>query len=561
MSALSPVLVGDVAPFAVLLWPLLIGLVAAIPGGSGPALRMLPLAPLPALAFAIAGAPGAVLLPDLLLGTSLEAGAGGALLIGMTAMVWAVAGVHVALTFGRGAKEGMFAGFWCLTLAGNLGVFLAQDIATFYVAFAAVSLAAWFLVVHDRTQEAFRAGRVYIILAVIGEAALLAGLLIGAGEARSFAIAEVRGALAGAPLGPLAAGLLVAGFGIKAGLVPLHIWLPLAHPAAPVPGSAVLSGAIVKAGLIGMLAFRPVDAVLALEQGVLLLGLIGAFGAALWGLTQTNPKAVLAYSTISQMGLMLALSVTAAAGVVPFYALHHGLAKGALFLLIGVFLSAGSARRRMLVLVAAVAIGLSVAGFPLTGGSIVKAAAKAEVPAWLALAISVSGVTTSALLSWLLVCLAAKPWAPRAEGGGAWLLLLAGPLSLGLAAYALPFTLGPALGAPDLAYLTGGAALAEAGVPVLAGALLAALLARRPLPPGVTGDLIALLPSFPRPPAGGSGASSPGAGRALRRLWLVTSRRGAGAAKGGEAMLLRWPLAGALLTATTLILAWSLARA
>lgn len=561
MSALSPLLVGDIAPFAVLLWPLLIGLVAAVPGGSGPALRMLPLAPLPALAFAIAGAPGAALLPDLLLGTSLEAGAGGALLIGMTAMVWVVAGLHVALTFERGAEEGLFAGFWGLTLAGNLGVFLAQDIATFYVAFAAVSLAAWVLVVHDRTPEAFRAGRVYIILAIIGEAALLAGLLIGAGVADSFAIAEVRGALAGAPLGPLAAALLVAGFGIKAGLVPLHVWLPLAHPAAPVPGSAVLSGAIVKAGLIGMLAFRPTDAVLALEQGVFLLGLIGAFGAALWGLTQTNPKAVLAYSTISQMGLMLALSVTGAASLVPFYALHHGLAKGALFLLVGLFLSAGRARRRALVLVVAGAIGLSVAGFPLTGGSIVKAAAKGEVPAWLALAISASGVTTSAVLGWLLLCLAAKPSESRADGERIWPLLLAGPLVLGLAAYALPFALGPALGAPDLAYLAAGAALAEAGLPVLAGALLAALLARRPLPRGVTGDLIAVLPSFPRPPAARSGAPSHRPGRTLRWLWRSTWRRSARAARGGEAMLLRWPLAGALLTATTLLLAWSLGSA
>ncbi|MGY6638035.1 MAG: complex I subunit 5 family protein [Erythrobacter sp.] len=560
MNALAPMVIGDIWPFAVLVWPLLIGLVAALPGGARWALRLLPLAPLPALGFALAGAPGAVLLPDLILGTSLEAGRGGALFIAMTAVVWAVAGLHVALTFERGARNGVFAGFWCLTLAGNLGVFLAQDIASFYVAFAAVSLAAWFLVVHDRTPEALYAGRIYIILAIIGEASLLAGLLIGAQAADNFAIAEVRGALAGAPLGSLAAGLLVAGFGIKAGMVPLHIWLPLAHPAAPVPGSAVLSGAIVKAGLIGVLAFIPQGGFPPLEDTVLALGLIGAFGAALWGLTQNNPKAVLAYSTISQMGVMLALSMTAAASMVPFYALHHGLAKGALFLLVGVFLTAGSARQRGLVLVAMGAIGLSVAGLPFTGGAIVKAAAKAEAPEWLALAVSASGITTSAVLGWLLVSLGAKPSKPKGSTR-LWPILLAGPIALGLAAWALPHALGPMLRAPDWTYFTKASAFGEAGLPVLAGATLAWLLARRPLPPAPTGDLIAMLPTINRPRFAGIAAKWRSAARAIRWGWLITSRRAAIAARGGEAILLRWPLAGALLTATTLLLAWRLAAA
>jgi len=557
-AGMAPFVIGDIAPFAVLVWPLLIGLVAALPGGARWALRLLPLAPLPALGFALAGAPGAVLLPDLILGTSLEVDRGGALFIGMTAVVWAVAGLHVALTFERGARNGIFAGFWCLTLAGNLGVFLAQDIASFYVAFAAVSLAAWFLVVHDRTPEALYAGRIYIILAIIGEAALLAGLLIGAEAADSFAISEVRSALVGAPLGRLAAGLLVAGFGIKAGMVPLHIWLPLAHPAAPVPGSAVLSGAIVKAGLIGVLAFVPPGGFPALADAVVMLGLVGAFGAALWGLAQSNPKAVLAYSTISQMGLMLALSMTAAASAMPFYALHHGLAKGALFLLVGVFLAAASARQRSLVLVAMGAIGLSVAGLPFTGGAIVKATAKTEAPEWLALAISASGVTTSALLGWLLVSLAAKPSQP-AGSGRLWPILLAGPLVLGLAAWALPHLGAPILGAPDWTYFTKASALAEAGLPVLAGAMLAWLLARRPLPQAPTGDLIAMLPTINRPRFAGISAKCHSAARTMRWGWLVTSRRVAIAARGGEAMLLRWPLAGALLTATTLLLAWRLA--
>ncbi|MGY6552515.1 MAG: complex I subunit 5 family protein [Erythrobacter sp.] len=554
---MSGLIIGDVWPFAVLVWPLLIGAAAVLPGGVRLALRLLPLAPLPALGFAIAGAPGTVILPDLILGTALGAVSGGALLIGMTAAVWAAAGLHVALSFAGGRNNGIFAGFWCLTLAGNLGVFLAQDIATFYVAFAAVSLAAWFLVVHDRTSEARYAGKVYIILAIVGEVALLTGLLIGADAAGSFAIGEVRGALAGAPLGWLAAVLMIAGFGIKAGMVPLHVWLPLAHPAAPVPGSAVLSGAIVKAGLIGVVAFIPVGAMPRLAGGVLALGLVGAFGGAIWGLTQRNPKAVLAYSTISQMGLMLALAVGAGAAMVPFYALHHGLAKGALFLLVGVFLAARSAPQRLAVLGLAGAVALSVAGLPFTGGSLAKAAVKGAAADWLALTISASGVTTTALLGWWLITLRAKPAKP--DGSDArWAMLYAGPLVLGLGALILPLVIGPAQGAPSLGYLAGFKALAEAGVPVALGLGIAAVLARRPLPEAPTGDLITLIPPLARPRFAGLGALVQRGARIRRFFWLMLWRRGLRAAGRGENMLLRWPLSGVLLTATTLLLAASL---
>lgn len=555
---MNPFVFGEIWPFAVVVWPLVVGLVPLVRGGVRPALWLLPLAPLPALVFALLGAPGVVLLPDLLLETSLGARQGGALLVGMTAGVWAVAGLHVALTFaGEGQANGRFCGFWCLTLAGNLGVFLAMDIATFYVAFAAVSLAAWFLVVHDRTEEAFRAGRVYICLAILGEAALLAGLLIGADAAASFAIADVRAALGDAPLGALAAVLMVAGFGIKAGMVPLHVWLPLAHPAAPVPGSAVLSGAIVKAGLIGVIAFIPVEAMPGLAGAVLALGLAGAFGGALWGLTQRDPKAVLAYSTISQMGLMLALAVSAGARVAPYYALHHGLAKGALFLAVGVFLAAGNARARRMVLVLAGAIALSVAGLPFTGGSLVKAAAKAEVAPWLALAISASGATTTALLGWWLVTLAKKPLKP-APSGPRWRVLCAGPLALGLAALVLPFVMAPHLDVPTLSYLAQPAALMEAGLPLALGLAVTAWLARRPLGERARGDLIALVPPLGRPRFGGLAAASERAGRARRLRWLRLSRSALGDVRDAERLLLRWPLSGAVLTAAMLLLTLAL---
>lgn len=389
---------GPFLPLAALIWPLLLGLAVALPPVRAHALRLLPLAPLPALALALMGQSDETAAPILLLGVRLAMDESTRLLLGMTAGLWLAAGIF-AQSMAGGRNLALFAGFWCLTLTGNLGVFLAVDVITFYAAFAAVSLAAWFLVVHDRTSAALRAGRIYIVLAVLGEVCLLVAFLIGAQAADSLLIADIRMALAEVPLGAVAVALLVVGFGIKAGMVPLHIWLPLAHPAAPVAASAVLSGAIVKAGLVGFWLFLPPGT---FAVGLVALGLAGAFGAALWGLTQANPKAVLAYSTISQMGLMLALTGGGAAPQgVAFYAVHHGFAKGALFLVAGAVMGSAG-RARMLLLGVAGVLALSVIGLPLTGGGAVKAAAKSGLSEGLALAITASGTTTALILGWFL---------------------------------------------------------------------------------------------------------------------------------------------------------------
>jgi hydrogenase-4 component B len=105
----------------------------------------------------------------------------------------------------------------------------------------------------------------------------------------------------------LAIGLLLLGLGVKAGMVPLHIWLPLAHPAAPVAASAVLSGTMIKTALLGWMRFLPVGAVALPEWGGLLAGAgtLTLLFALPIGLTQSDPKVVLAYSSISKMGLMM----------------------------------------------------------------------------------------------------------------------------------------------------------------------------------------------------------------------------------------------------------------
>jgi L-aminopeptidase/D-esterase-like protein len=124
---------------------------------------------------------------------------------------------------------------------------------------------------------------------------------------QSLAISDAVAALPDSPMRDVTILLLLLGFGLKAGLVPLHVWLPLAHPAAPMPASAVLSGAIIKAGIIGLVRFLPFEAG-APGWGIALgaLGLFGAFYAVAFGVLQRNPKTILAYSSVSQMGVVMA---------------------------------------------------------------------------------------------------------------------------------------------------------------------------------------------------------------------------------------------------------------
>lgn len=104
----------------------------------------------------------------------------GAVFLGGAALLWVCAGIYAARFLRSDPRPASFALFWNLVLAGNLGVFVAADIVSFYVFFALVSLMAYPLVIHDRKPASLRAGTAYIVLAVIGETGLLAAVRTGA---------------------------------------------------------------------------------------------------------------------------------------------------------------------------------------------------------------------------------------------------------------------------------------------------------------------------------------------------------------------------------------------
>jgi formate hydrogenlyase subunit 3/multisubunit Na+/H+ antiporter MnhD subunit len=347
----------------------------------------------PALAIALFAPDGSgLILSWLLLGTVFGLDPLRRIFLFFTVILWVAAGVYAGSYLPKNDRQRVFYFFFLLTMSGNIGLVLAEDIASFYAFFALMTFAAYGLVVYDRTERARRAGFVYIAMAIIGEAFLLAAIFAAVATSGSTLMSEIRQTVATATHGYLVLLCTFIGFGVKAGALALHMWLPLAHPVAPTPASAVLSGAMIKAGLLGWLNLFPIgSAAMPLWSALLiLLGIAGAFYAVIVGLGQDEPKTTLAYSSVSQMGLMtvgvgLGLAAPEARAnilaVVALYALGHALAKGVLFLGVGIAAaSAGSRRKEILALAGLVIAATAIAGGPYTGGAMAKKGLKMISP-------------------------------------------------------------------------------------------------------------------------------------------------------------------------------------
>ncbi len=364
-----------------------------------------------------------------------------------------------------------------------------------------MSLAAYGLIIHDRTASARRAGRVYIVLAVFGETSLLAAFMLAATSSDSLLISDVRAVLTTSPWSSyILAGLLV-GFGIKAGLVPLHVWLPLAHPEAPTPASAVLSGVIVKAGIIGLIRLLPMEGASPVWGEVLiLLGLVTAYYGVVAGLMQTEAKTILAYSTLSQMGLVVTVlgsgfseaDVDRTLDVATLYVTHEGLAKGALFLSVGIVATAGVRLRRTVMAVTALT-ALAIAGLPLSGGALAKLAIKGSLGGGtVALLVTLSAAATAALMLRFLWVLFAQEGSPDSRAVPAYSLIIPWA-GLAAAALALTWMLFPPLASQSLADAVTPANLWAALWPILGALATAAIVLWRAqtLPVAIPqGDLV-----------------------------------------------------------------------
>lgn len=504
--------------------------------------------------------------PWILLGSRLGVGPADRIYLLFTALVWLLAGAYARAALPRDdRREGFFACF-LFTMSGTLGTLVARDMPSFYALYALMSFAAYGLIAYHRSAEAMRAARVYIVLVVAGEAAIAAAMLVAAGSLGGGEFAIARSGIGDLPRGQLLVALAFLGFGIKAGVLILHVWLPLAHPVAPAPASAVLSGTIIVTGLVGWLRFLPLGeiALPAWGAGCVLVGLAAAFYAALVGTDQHDPKVVLAYSSISQMGIMTvavgmmllepALVATMSLAVA-FFAMHHGLAKCALFLGAGLGATDLDRRQRRWLVTALALPSLALAGAPLTSGMLAKSAllgADAVAPmAWiraLHVLLPLTSVVTALLMGRFLVLVArARGRAGRTVGAGARSAFVA---SLILVAF-LPWWFVPAA-VPDITPETLTRSLGPLLLAVAVGAIAIHAwrrAGRPPVPEVPAGDVLVPIEAMLARLA----ASLEALARSFAGIWRSLERTAAAAREGAwavversstvEASLARWPTA------------------
>ena len=255
--------------------------------------------------------PGACKVPEVLsLGLSFQADGFRRVYSLVTALLWFGTTLFSREYF-RHEREHM-ASYWAfilLTLGAAQGVMLSADLMTTYVFFEILSLSSFPWVLQERTEDAIRAACTYLAVAVIGGLVLLMGLLLLSHETGTLTYALLPGALSSGDPGRLfAAGTcILLGFGAKAGMFPLHVWLPKAHPVAPAPASALLSGLLTKVGVFGILmtATSVFPASEAFGMLILTLGTVTMVLGAVLAVFSVNLKRTLACSSMSQIGFIL----------------------------------------------------------------------------------------------------------------------------------------------------------------------------------------------------------------------------------------------------------------
>jgi formate hydrogenlyase subunit 3/multisubunit Na+/H+ antiporter MnhD subunit len=278
----------------------------------------------------------------------------------------AVSGISIYAAGYFRAGEGTAPGLLCLQyhvfLASMALVVLADDAFTFMVAWETMALSSYFLVTtQHRVPEIRSAGFLYLLLAHLGSIGLLLCFGVLQGGSWHFTFDAMRAAQLSPGWASVAFGLALFGFGAKAGLVPMHVWLPEAHPAAPSPVSALMSGVMLKTAIYGFVRVS-FDLLPHTEWkwGAAVLGLAaftGLFGA-IFAAVQTDMKRLLAYSSIENVGIIfsglglaliyhgMAMDKLAAIALAAslYHCLNHAQFKGLLFLATGSVLHATGQR-------------------------------------------------------------------------------------------------------------------------------------------------------------------------------------------------------------------------
>lgn len=313
----------------------------------------------------------------------------------LIAVIWPGVGLYATEYLEHDKNPGRFFLFYTVTQGVLHGLSMSGNLVTFYMFYEAMTLLTVPLVLHNMDQEAVAAAIKYLVYSVIGASAALIGIFFvgsvgGNGDFASGVLTPEQ--LAGKE--GLALGIFMAmlvGFGVKAGMFPLHGWLPTAHPVAPAPASAVLSGVITKMGVLGaarvLFSIAGADRLRGTWVQMTLLGLtlMTILMGSLLALKEKKLKKRLAYSSVSQVSYVLfglfTLTEWGFVGAV-LHVVFHSLMKNTLFMAAGSIIHKtektyvnemdGLGRRMPWTYAFFTVASLGLVGIPPTGGFISK---------------------------------------------------------------------------------------------------------------------------------------------------------------------------------------------
>lgn len=276
----------------------------------------------------------------------------GRLFVTIVSIVWIAAGVYAFIYMKHEGEEKRFFGFYLLAYGVLVGLDFSGNLVTMYLFYELMTLVSMPLVLHNGSREAIMAALKYLFYSMCGAYLGLFGifflyrycdtLIFVAGGSLDLRMAEGNETIL-----LIAVFAMLIGFGAKAGMLPLHAWLPAAHPVAPSPASAVLSGIIVKSGVLAII--RAVYYVVGpdfirgtwVQTAWMILTLLTVFMGSMLAYREPVLKKRLAYSTVSQISYILfglsLLNATAMTGAL-LHTVFHAFIKCGLFLVAGVFI-------------------------------------------------------------------------------------------------------------------------------------------------------------------------------------------------------------------------------
>ena len=314
------------------------------------------------------------------------------LLIGIAGVVTSLYALGYARGY-EGSRLRLLGGMWCLFIMSMVLVLLAGDAFSFLLFWEIMAVASFMLVNHESEKRAtWNAAYQYLVMTSVGTAAIMIAFLLTGSASEGFSFAAMAKNTLDGSWQHLVFVCAFVGFALKAGLVPLHVWLPKAHPAAPSHVSALMSGVMLKIALYGfgrfMFSFLP-----AWNYwwcvAVLLAGVVSAFLGVLYAQMETDIKRVLAYSSVENMGVIFAAfgcGMLMKASGSSFYmlvaalvhAFNHSIMKVLMFMCAGSImhgtgsknleLFGGLARKMPYTAVFAFVGSLALAAIPLTNG-------------------------------------------------------------------------------------------------------------------------------------------------------------------------------------------------